>query len=84
MFCSSLSFFISALTVASDAPCNHYEEFMIQIKFTFFESYQLLEVLERLGLLVDLVLEVLGHEGLVQVGVEEEGRQVQVDLLGLE
>ena len=44
---------------------------------------QLLQVLQRLGLLVDLVLEVLGHHGLVQVGVEEEGRQVQVDLLRL-
>ena len=84
MFCSSLSFFISALTVASDAPCNHCDEFMIQINFTYLKFYQLLKVLERLGLLVDLVLEVLGHEGLVQVGVEEEGRQVEVDLLRLE
>ena len=57
---------------------------MIQIKCNYFESYQLLEVLERLGLLVDLVLEVLGHEGLVQVRVKQEGRQVEVDLLGLE
>ena len=57
---------------------------MIQIKFTYLKYYQLLKVLERLGLLIDLVLEVLGHQSLVQVGVEEEGRQVQVDLLRLE
>ena len=56
---------------------------MSTIDSKYLKSHQLLEVLESLGLLVDLVLEVLCHDGLVQIGVEEEGRQVQVDLLRL-